>query len=389
MANIKAFKATLPKPIWFNEILKNEEQGLFDLRYCLEARGSLKISKKNLDDVKFKLNQLIEEKLFESDLHQCIYLYGQQSASNTIYGFCMLTDVADYPNQAIHKHEKTILEKQARLTDFRENIGIEGSPVLLLYRPNYKLNEIISNIIGQAAPIIYDHSEKKHLIWKITDTKLIEEISALFTGIGNVYVGDGHHRLASAAASKCASGQYLTSLYVATNQIKISAFNRLVFPSNPPNKEFFLQHVKKYFFISPVPGNIPYKPDRLHRLGLCFIGEWYQLDIKPNLDELAQLPDVVIVQHKILEELLEIKYPEAAENLFYYPESDFQEMLADAATSQDSIILTVFSLSINKLMEIAEDGKFLPPKSSYIDPKVPFGLLMNIQALIKNDEYVI
>lgn len=389
MAKIKAFKATLPQPHWFNEILKNEEQGLFDLRYCLEARGSLKIDQRNRDEIILKLNQLMDEKLFENDLYQCIYLYGQQTGDKTTYGFCMLTDVADYEDQDIHKHEKTILEKQARLTDYREYIGIEGSPVLLIHRPDWRLNEIIADITLQSAPLIYDHAAQTHYIWRIIDVEIIEEITELFTRIGNVYIGDGHHRLASAAASKSITKPYINSLYVATNQLKISAFNRLVFPSEPLDKECFFQHIKKYFFVSPVPGNIPYKPDRLHRLGLCFKGEWYQLDVKPALMELVQLPDVIIIQDKILDELLGISDPQSAENLFYYPESAFAEMLEDGATSLDSIILTVFSLSMNKLMEMAEDGKFLPPKSSYIDPKIPFGLLMNIQALIARDDCVV
>lgn len=370
MANIKAFRALSPDPLWFNNLISRSDGRL---RERIESR----IIPQPKENVEIGLRRLLKEKFLIEHDEDSIYVYGQESVLGQQYGIWALSAVQDFVDGSVLGHEKTIVEKEELITQFRLSVGLEANPVLLTYRSNNRIEEFIEDVIQSKDYLCYKEDGKAHRIWKISAEPLISEITTVFKNIDRIYIGDGHHRFAAAAKMQNKAPQWIMALYVSTEQLSISSFNRLILPDNPIDTKLVFSELNKFFYISPVPSNVRYQPDRLHRIGLFLAGEWFQLDLKPELYHLNQLSDVVILQDKILAPILGISDPQTDSRLRCFPLTSFKQMQEISDRSKDAIIFNLFPMSIHKLIEHAENGTVLPPKSSFIEPKIPYGLMLN------------
>ncbi|WP_316799732.1 DUF1015 family protein [Pedobacter frigidisoli] len=383
MATIKEFKAFLPEVNWFNRLLSGDGTELFALRYKLEIRGKKDIESGCVDKVEEVLSVLINNRRFDYQQNPAIYVYQQETLGKISSGICAMTAVKDYLHGEILGHEHTLQEHEERLLSYRLNIGMEGAPVLLTYQPLTGIDEIISSITLKSPSFAYQEGEIAHRLWRISEDAMIQHLKDVFQEIQIAYVGDGHHRLAAAAKMQGAENEYMLGLYVSTDQLSVSGFDRLIFPGQEIIQSDFFEFLEKLFFVSAIPGNVCYQPDRLHRIGLCYHGIWYQLDLKDFTNNVLDLPDVVILQEMILSPVFGITDPRTDERLFCYPNQDISEMLEDASCSSEAIIFTLYPIGVDQLIDCAQQSKALPPKSSFIEPKVPYGLLMNPGALLK------
>lgn len=385
MATIKKFRSLISEPGWMNS-LRSSHNGYPELKQALEARGTDGIGTGETRNVKSLINRFIAEKKFLYDEGEHLYLYEQISSCGSQFGLLALASVSDFLNGNIVGHEKTLEDRETRISIYRANVGLEGAPVLLTYRPNHSINEIIREIGSTEEMVKYTDGDIIHRIWQI-EPKVAEQLLNLFNGIRRVYVGDGHHRLAAAAKMHNEENpQYVMALFVSSSNLKIDSFDRLIIPEKTLDTMIFLEKIKKLFYVSKVPGNIRYFPDRLHRLGMRLAGEWYQLDLKPDLFDLLQLPDVSILQEKVLAPFLEIEAPSTSRFLACFPRNLFHEMMFEADEHPGSIVFTVTPVSVHKLMDHSDSGKALPPKSSFIGPKVPYGLILNATALLTEEQ---
>ncbi|WP_316807188.1 DUF1015 family protein [Pedobacter agri] len=385
MARIKEFVSLLPDQAWFSDLLENAGLGHAELKHKLEGRGEGGMGTGEIELVDDELHLLVKAQKYVDQQAGAIYIYEQQSISGSQFGIWAMADVQDFVEGQIVRHEDTLKERAARLTEYRCCIGLEGAPVLLTYPSHGKINDFISRITRGEAIATYRQGEKLHRLWKVEHHTDLNEIKNLFLEIPKVYVGDGHHRLAAARNLHSIENQRIMALYVSTNDIKIAAFTRLVNLKPNFDAKAFIEQLKKIFVISSVPSNKKYVPDRIHRFGMCLNDDWYQLDLKHDLQEMMQLADVNILQQYVLAPLLEIHSPESDPRLICDPLEAIDKTLERSAAPNGRILFTVFRLSVFKLIEQADAGMTFPPKSSFIEPKVPYALILNAASMMKRN----
>ena len=381
MANIKAFRALRPNGEQINNrFIAHAKVGqgkeMLEIKKMLEPKKGTPMVFENIQTYDSNLNELIDAGLYHQEKEPAIYIYELEINHRKQYGVWVMTDIEDLLNGAMITHENTLAEREARLIGYRKDVGLEGSPVLLTYRPHAEINNLVENVIKSQQPIVFSIGKKEHRIWKIKDMPLIEKFRDAFQNIERFYVADGHHRLAAAEKLHKTKPQWITALYVPSNQIKISEFNRLIIPDKEVSKIELFSVLEKYFYISPIPGNVPFRPNKLHCFGIFYNNKWYQLDLKADEASLYHETDVAILQHKILQPVFNIDNPSANPCLFSYPANQWDEMLAVIKSNPNAVAFSLYPMNVDQLIGQVENKVTLPPKSTFIEPKIPFGLLL-------------
>jgi uncharacterized protein (DUF1015 family) len=319
------------------------------------------------------------------DSNPAFYLYEFNKGTLLKSAIWALTDLALTPESVIKGHEQTLCNKVESIKNDRKNRSWEKSPVVMVHQPIAALEVLIDQIKQNIQPLDQPWNSLGHTIWKITDLQLIKEISDSIGKLEEIYVADGHHRLEAAYLGKTEEVQGISTLFVPWDAITISPFHRLIHLGETLNSSSFLREIEKYYFISIIPNNVPYRPDRKNRLGMYFQSVWYQLDLKPNTAELLSQPDSVVLQHKILAPILGIDDPQTDQRLNNIPDKNWSQMIEEIELNADLIAFTLYQMDIVDFISHAKRASFLPPKSTYIEPKVPSGMMMNAVLPIRNN----
>jgi uncharacterized protein (DUF1015 family) len=298
-------------------------------------------------------------------------------------GIWALTDIADYTGGTIKTHELTFADSVRRIKNYRQNTGLEGSPVLFTYQPSIAINRIIAETIARKDNTSLSNHEAEHLLWKIEDEVTINELLAAFAQVKTVYLADGHHRLESAAklaAEQRDHGEQvfdtISSLYMAADQLRIQEFDRVVMPLTRIDKTGLLADVSERFEVLRNP--MPVQQREPHRIGMYAGGEWFDLVPRQvNAANFAAMLDASIVQEQLLAPVFGIADPVNDTRLKCIGgASALDQIRALLAEHPEAVAFTLPPLTVAQLMQVADAGEILPPKSTWIDPKVPYGLLL-------------
>jgi uncharacterized protein (DUF1015 family) len=303
-----------------------------------------------------------------------IYIYEFHGEGKTMRGVWAKTDLSETLTETIKRHEETVSSKVASLKTDKGKGKIEKSPILLVYQEDDHLSTLIDFVVGQQQPLESEWSQLGHFLYQVADDKLIGKFCAEFAKLNQVYLADGHHRLEAAYALQKMVPQQISSLFVSAQSISIAAFHRLIHGIDISHTTL-MEKLKKYYYVSKIPNNKPYKPDKRNRMGLCFEGEWYQLDLNTDLTELSQRPDTAILQDMILAPVLGVTKPKEDDRLNCFPDGKWDKFLAELETSTVSIGFSLYPMTVDEFVATAEKGRFLPPKSTWIEPKIPQGFM--------------
>ncbi len=348
MANINAFRAIRTNGFIFEQEHKNQQ-----------------------------LQQLLEKGSCTTDEQPAIFIYEQDTSLGSQTGVWVLTDVQDMEDGKIIIHEHTLAENEDKIRIQRENTGVEGSPILLTYQPVAAINRLIGTITSSYPPEAFYENQQYHRIWKVTAPDFIRQFREAFLKLDKVYLADGHHRLAAALQHHKKEKQWISTLYVSTEQIRISAFHRLVVPNEFLDEELLFKTLKQTFEVIHVSDNAPYLPDEPHHLGLFYAGNWYKLSLKPEREQLKDEPDVCILQEQVLKPLFDLQDPRNDTRLSSFgPDQGWPALLYELSAEPFSVAFTLYPMDIDQLIAQAEKKASLPPKSTWIEPKIPFGLLV-------------
>jgi len=403
MANISPFRAIRPSTAKATELVFEQvkiptgsEMGLAGgdtctLKELLEAGARIRPETEERQQQAYTtINNTFESLLASGQLWQeenpGIYVYEIVHPKYRQVGIWALTALSDYTDGKIKTHELTFTDSVRRLSNYRENTGLEGSPVLLTYQPSIAINRIIAETRKTVVKHTVGDRHCFHRIWKIEDIKTLLILAKAFAAIDCVYLADGHHRLA--AAAKLGAKQRdenepvfdgVSSLYIADDQLHIREFNRVFIPGSPLNGERFLTQLSEHFSVKKLAIQKPYQSRKLHQMGLFFEGSWYYLipKVKPDKPISASM-DTAILQQQLLAPLLGVTDPITDARLKYIGgDQALKEMVALLALQPEAIAFTLCPVTTNQLITIADAGEVLPPKSTWIDPKIPFGLLIH------------
>ena len=322
------------------------------------------------------------------------YIYAQTMNGKTQYGLVVGAYVPDYMNGVIKKHELTRRDKEEdRMKHVRvNNANIE--PVFFAYPDNAALDAIISRYT--AGKPVYDFIAPGdgfgHTFWIIGKQEDIDAITKEFAKMPAHYIADGHHRSAAAAlvgAEKAKQNpnhrgdeeyNYFMAVCFPANQLTIIDYNRVVKDLNGMTPEEFLTAVGKNFIVEEKGEDI-YKPSGLHNFSLYLDGKWYSLTAKPgtyNDNDPIGVLDVTISSNLILDEVLGIKDLRSDKRIdFVGGIRGLGELKKRVDSGEMKVALALYPVSMKQLMDIADTGNIMPPKTTWFEPKLRSGLVIH------------
>lgn len=411
MATVKPFKGVRPPQDLVSEVASRPYDVLNSEEARLEAKGNNKslyhIIKPEIDfevgtdehDPKVYAKAVENFEKFQKngwlvqDVKPCYYLYAQTMDGRTQYGFVVAAAVKDYIEGRIKKHELTRRDKEEdRMKHVRINkANIE--PVFFTFPDNPGLEKILRDIV--ATPPVYDFVADDgfgHKFWVIDDDKTISEITELFDEIPYMYIADGHHRSAAAAlvgdeiakANPNHRGDeeynYFLAVCFPASHLKVMDYNRLVQDLNGLSKDEFLHKLEEYFVVES-KGNEIYKPSKLHNFSLYVGGEWYSLTSKPGTyddnDPIGVL-DVTISSNYILHDILGITDLRSDKRIdFVGGIRGLGELKRRVDSGEMKMALALYPVTIQQIIDIADSGNIMPPKTTWFEPKLRSGLVIH------------
>jgi uncharacterized protein (DUF1015 family) len=331
--------------------------------------------------------------LVEDDKEQ-YYVYAQTMNGRTQYGLVLCANVDDYMAGKIKKHELTRRDKEEdRMKHVRiNNANIE--PVFFAYPDVEEIDVIVARYAATVPE--YDFTAQydgfRHQFWIISDDADIRRITELFASMSALYIADGHHRSAAAAlvgVEKAAQNpnhtgdeeyNYFMAVCFPASQLTIIDYNRVIRDLNGLSDAEFLQKLTADFTVEDKGSEI-FKPSRLHEFAVYLGGKWYSLTAKPGRyddnDPIGVL-DVTISSRLILDGILGIKDLRSDKRIdFVGGIRGLGELKKRVDSGEMRVAIALYPVSMKQLIDIADSGNIMPPKTTWFEPKLRSGLVIH------------
>ena len=349
-------------------------------------------SKEVYEHAKHNLKKMEREGAVFQEEKPCFYIYRQTMNGREQYGLVACVKADDYFKGTIKKHELTRAEKEEDRLKHILTTGAQTGPVFLTYRDKGQF-ALLKPVI-QKEPI-YDFTAEDgigHTVWIIDNEASIERFRISFASLPCTYIADGHHR--SAAGTRAAKARaeenpehkgneeysrFLAILFPST-QLRILDYNRLVKDLNGKSPKEFLESISEICEIEKLPGAAA--PQEAKQFSLYLDGSWYSCEFHERhhhkKDPVKNL-DVSLLQNMILKPLLGITNPRTSERIdFVGGIRGLGELQARVDSGECAVAFAMFPTSIDELMDIADAGEIMPPKSTWFEPKLRDGLLVHL-----------
>ena len=321
------------------------------------------------------------------------YIYAQTMNGRTQYGIVVAANVADYMEGRIKKHELTRRDKEEdRMKHVRVN-NANVEPVFFAFPDNEALEEIIRKVTaGEAEYDFVAPDGFGHHFWVIDDESMIKRITEEFAKIPSLYIADGHHRTAAAALVGNEKAQqnpehhgeeeynYFLAVAFPASHLQIIDYNRLVRDLNGMSPAEFLEHLSRNFEVVD-KGTVPYRPAALHNFSLYLEGHWYSLTARPGTyddnDPIGVL-DVTVSSDLILRDLLGITDLRSDKRVdFVGGIRGLEELKHRVDSGEMAAALALYPVTMDQLINIADSGNIMPPKTTWFEPKLRSGLVIH------------
>lgn len=341
--------------------------------------------------VKNRYLEFKEDDVFIQDKASSFYSYKIVNRDKEVFnGIVAAASVEDYERDVIKKHEDTIASRESIFKDYLKTVGFNAEPVLLTYPDNKTITDILNEIQQQRAEFEFTTTYRDtHYLWLIETKEHIKTITEAFEEMETLYIADGHHRSSSSqllcedlkSQNKDHNGtenyNYFMSYLIPESELRIHEFNRLVKDLNGLTKEEFLIQLDTMFRIEN-RGIIPYKPSKKHHFSMYLDGEFYSLYLRKtnfkfetSLDEL----DAQLLYKTILNPILGISDLRNDSRIDYLSgKKDIINLKSKIDSGAFQVGFGMVPASIEVLKQIADDGLKMPPKSTYIQPKLRSGV---------------
>lgn len=333
-----------------------------------------------------------ENRIFIRDEIPSFYIYESSDFYNSFCGVIAATSVEDYKNGLIKKHEGTIHRREVLFETYLKTTGFNAEPVLLMYEDDSVFKKFVEAIKQERPEYEFSTTDKKlHRLWLVQEPERVARIISFFENINALYIADGHHRSASSSLladdlsseNEHHNGQedynYFMSYLIPESDLKISEFNRLVKDLNGLSVEEFLIRLDHYYRIENRGPNL-YTPSRKHHFSMYLNGEFYSLYLRKNQykfdDALSEL-DTEILYRTILKPILGIENLNHNNRLGYTNNKlDILSIKTNVDNGSYKVGFGMVPISIQEMKGIADAELKMPPKTSYIEPKLRSGLIM-------------
>ncbi len=337
-----------------------------------------------------KFLEFVAEQNLVRDKEKSFYLYRQIKDGHPYVGIIGCASVEDYNNRVIKKHEATIAFREEIFKNYLNLVEINAEPVCFTY-PNHKeIDKITNRILLQFPEYDFTTTNRvRHSFWLIDKAEDVANISKHFKGVDSLYIADGHHRSASSALlgnelkAKNPNHRgdenynYFMGIFIPESQLKIFEFNRLVKDLGEYTPEKLLEDLTNEFEVTYVEGDY-FKPEKVHEIGMYLNKKWYSLHPKEGLfkenDPVNNL-DVSILTNHILEPFLGISDLRTDDRIYFMGGRDgIAKLKKEVDSGKAAIAFAHFPVTMEQLKKIADADAIMPPKSTWIEPKLRSGL---------------
>jgi uncharacterized protein (DUF1015 family) len=322
-----------------------------------------------------------------------LYVYRQTMESREQYGIVGCVSVDDYNNDVIKKHEHTRPVKEADRMKHVDVTNANAGPIFLTYRAQQNIDDLVSRVVNKAPEYDFTASDGiKHTVWVVEDENISDALIEEFDRLEFLYVADGHHRSASAAKvanmRRTADPDYLgdqefnyfLAVLFPDKQLHIMDYNRVLKNLNSHTPEELFSSLEQQFTVNKV-GSDPYKPQRKGEIGMYFGREWTKLVIKSenvDYDDPVESLDISYLQNQILSPFFGIENPRTSDDIDFVGGIRGLEELERLVDSEKfRVAFAMYPVSVAELMNIADSGEVMPPKSTWFEPKLRSGLLVH------------
>lgn len=334
-----------------------------------------------------------ENGIFIKEDSASFYVYESSDSRNSFCGIIAATAVDDYTNGFIKKHEGTIKKREQLFETYLKATGFNAEPVLLMYEDDVAFDDLLLTIKKERPEYEFSTTDKKlHRLWLVQDSENIEKITSFFDKKDTLYIADGHHRSASSALLKkdlhaenidhkgTENYNYFMSYLIPESNLKISEFNRFIKDLNGYTDEEFFSKLETSFIIKNHGSNFK-TPTKKHQFSMYLNGDFFTLQLKDYVynysDALSKL-DTEILYRTILQPILGIEDLQNNNNRIGYTNNklDILSLKSNVDNGSYKVGFGMLPITIDEMKEIADSKLIMPPKTSYIEPKLRSGLTM-------------
>ena len=351
--------------------------------------GSHKLHKadtleKRFELVKSKYKEFIDEEILVREEEACFYIYRQIKNGHPFTGLIAAVAVEDYNNGKIKIHEQTLSKREDTFTKYLDITDINAEPVLLMSERSTGLENIYAKYLDQRPTYDFTTTNRdRHQLWIINAKEDIQKIEEIYAQIDALYIADGHHRSASSAKlceirAQDASNptgkepwNYFLAYILDENTVRIYEFNRLVKDLNGLEVSAFLKALEKDFYVNEAPEN--FKPSQKGEFSLYIHKQWFALNLKVHQETL----DAQVLSDLVLNPILGIKDLRKDKRVSFLDGPKGMEGMKQLIDKKQFIAgFGLYPVAIEELKHIADINGTMPPKSTWVEPKLRSGLIV-------------
>ncbi|MFT4678711.1 MAG: hypothetical protein ACI9RU_002129 [Litorivivens sp.] len=322
--------------------------------------------------------------IFKQDAEACYYVYRQTKGTAIFTGLVAGVAVSDYTSGHVKIHEQTITSREKIFEEYLRRTGFNAEPVLLAYPDRASLTQVMDDVAQERPEYEFTTTDMVlHEMWMVSDPTLMDVITKEMAAVNDVYIADGHHRSASSALlakdKKGEKGPWdnFMSLLLPQSQLKIYDFNRVVKGLNGMSKNQFVAKLSESFDVEKTASI--HMPKHRGNFSMYLDNQWYSLDAKPQfiVDSVVGRLDSSVLTDQVLHPLLGISDLKTDKRISFIDGTNGLHPLADAVDSGlNDVAFALYPVEFDQLQEVADTGNIMPPKTTWIEPKLRSGVLI-------------
>ena len=332
----------------------------------------------NFSKIRVQFEKFIDDQILIKDKNESFYLYQISREEKISIGIISLFSTSNLKNGILKKHENTITKREKIFQRYLLETQINAEPVLIFHKENSEINKIIELYKKKNHTYNFTTTDRvNHKLWKISEKSLIDEIIINYNQINEFYIADGHHRVSSSnlISKKLKKETFFLSFLVSEKNIFCGSFIRYIDNIKYAHADF-LEEIKKKFELKDI-----YKNSKVNTLKsksdfitIFLNNTYYDLLLKEEYVNDSHFTDTQIIDYHIFNQILKIKDTKQTERVKYIESSKIQFFLNQNPLNNNSLLIFTKTIDSKQLMQIADNNLILPPKSTYIEPKIRSGI---------------
>ena len=332
----------------------------------------------NFSKIRVQFEKFIDDQILIKDKNESFYLYQISREEKISIGIICLFSTSNLKNGILKKHENTITKREKIFQRYLLETQINAEPVLIFHKENLEINKIIELYKKKNHTYNFTTTDRvNHKLWKISEKPLVEKITINYNKINEYYIADGHHRVSSSnlISKKLKKETFFLSFLVSDKNIFCGSFVRYIDNIKNANSDF-LELVKKKFELKGT-----YKKSKVHSakfksdfITIFLNNTYYDLKLKKEYVNNSRFTDTQIIDYHIFNQILKIRDTKQTDRVKYIESSKIKLFLKQNPLNKNSLLIFTKTIDSKQLMQIADNNLILPPKSTYIEPKIRSGI---------------